>query len=95
MPAWYQNFKKPRNSGRFCNSPPTGQRVRVTSQSIDSNELIPEPGMPVAENIGVPPLLPACEVETDVDSERFPLSTPDFLDASTLAAEDDEEQEQL
>ena len=28
MPASYQNLKKSRNLGRFCNSPPTGRLFR-------------------------------------------------------------------
>jgi hypothetical protein len=28
IPASYQNLKKPQNSGRFCNSPPTGTAKR-------------------------------------------------------------------
>ena len=36
MPASYQNLKKSRNSGRFCNSPPSGV---VTYPSITQNIL--------------------------------------------------------
>src|SRR6516225_6088827 len=31
MPASYQNLKKSRNSGRFCNSPPTGPYSTVNA----------------------------------------------------------------
>jgi hypothetical protein len=50
------------------------RKVGVTSQSIDSNEPIPESGMPVAKKtLAFRRFFLLGEVEANVDSEHFPL----------------------
>src|SRR5215471_7710524 len=34
LPASYQNLKKSRNSGRFCNSPPTCRRLGISTSRV-------------------------------------------------------------
>ena len=47
---------------------------------MDSDELIAHPGLPAAgKTLGVPPPRPAAQLKTNVDSEQFPVPTPDFL----------------